>query len=152
MSNEIETVQMIYAGRRATRKLLGYAWIEPGDGYDPTIFDKVKGEAVGYLYTMRVVRDENGRVASAYPNPTYTGDRYDDPEQVATWQAIDQAARADDRRRLAENRAKKAPELDAALDPLRAILHHAKNVDEADTILSLVRSKLLNEWARGKMS
>lgn len=148
-----DTVRMIYIGRRPTGRTLGYAWIEENDSDDRmTVFGKVKGNAVGYVYEVKVERDEDGSIRSAYMYPAYTGERHGDVERIAAWQAVDQAHRSADRLRLAENRAKRGTELDRALDPLRDVLRTAKNLDEVELILSGVRRKLINEWARGALS
>jgi hypothetical protein len=117
-----ESVRMIYLGQRGSReKPLSHAWVaEDNPTGSPGLFRKVKGTAVGSIYEVQVERD-NGEIRSAYLNPTYTGDQYDDDVQVAAWKALDQQARHADRMRRLEKRNAGSAELDAALEPLNAM-------------------------------
>lgn len=149
-----DEVKWVYIGRRRSNPVgpPTYAWAELADVERVHYFAKVKATAVGYIYTVKVERDDNGEISAAYSNPTYDGDPYGDPDRIAAWQAIDQQARRDDSRRKAEARAARAPELELALNPLRHMLRNARSFNEVEAIMSLVRTKMFDEWGKGKLS
>lgn len=152
MSDEPEVARMVYMGRRQLiNGTLGYSWAEPDKTDEPGVFTKLAAAAIGHLYGVRVKRDEDGAIRSAWANPSYTGERWDgDRDSIAAWQAADAAASLADRRRKAENRQKKSPELAQALEPLQAVAAKCRSIDEVNALADVVRSKLIRAWATAR--
>lgn len=138
-----EQITLTYAGRRLGKnsKVI-HEWIH---GDRELYFAKLVGSAIGGLYSVDADLDGDG-VSVFQDTLRYTGEKIDDVEQVAVWQAADQSARTSAAERAAERRHSKSTELDEALAPVLRLIQRARTRSEAQAIARVVGDKLDEAW------
>lgn len=144
MSDDRETLRLVYAGRRTDgghSSKPTHCWID--EGGEERYYGKVKGVAIGGIYTIQAVKGAR----SVYPATlSFTGDRIEDGEQIATWQALDVCTMATVGLIAAERRMSKSDDLDAALAPLLRMTARLRNRNEAAALARLVSDRVIEAY------
>lgn len=142
--SEREQITLTYCGRRLGKadKLI-YEFEYAGRSL---VFAKMTHGVVGGRYTVDAdVADDGG--VSIYPATlTYTGEKIDDVDQVAVWEAVDRDTYATHRLKAAERKHARSSELDIALEPLARLIAKAGTRAEAQAIMRVVTAKLDDAW------
>lgn len=109
-------------------------------------FSKLTHGVVGGRYTVGADVKDDGDV-SIYPaSLAYAGEKIDDVDQVAVWEAVDRDTYATSRLKAAERKHSRSSELDGALEPLTRLITKASTRAEAHAIIRVVTAKLDDAW------
>lgn len=148
MSAETETkvvVRLVYAGR-----VLGdttkpnHAWAREGDLDNPFTFGKLAGTVVGGIYEIDAADTTASRV---FPDSLrYAGEKIEDTDLIAGWEARDRATRDTLNRQAAERRAGRDSELDRMLEPLKRAVQSQRTRADAQAVISRISAELNEAW------
>lgn len=139
-----EQITLTYKGRRLgqSNKIL-YVYEHEGR---QLIYSKVSHGVVGGRYAVDADLGEEGAV-DIYPSTMrYTGEKIDDLEQVAAWEAADRDAWNTSRQLAVERKHAKSSELDVALEPIVGVIQKASTRAEAHAIIRVISEKLDRAW------
>lgn len=143
--SEREQITLTYCGRRlgkADKLVYEFEYAGRSLWYSKGITHGV----VGGRYTVDAEVTDDGGV-TIYPTTlTYTGEKIDDVDQVAVWEAVDRDTYATHRLKAAERKHARSSELDIALEPLTRLIAKASTRAEAQAIMRVVTAKLDDAW------
>lgn len=147
--SQVETLTLVYAGRRLPKAGAkpNHAWYRPENLDDDLTFGpQSAGAAIGGLYTVDGQTNDSGGV-SIYPSTIrFTGERIDDTDRIATWQAVDQETRSHLALQAGERKYAQSAELERALEPLIRLTQSARTRGEATAIRNAVVERLNEAW------
>lgn len=143
--------EWIYGGIRiAQGGAKAHAWLPVGQDPDVELLYPAKRSAaldgaVGSVYTVRVVRHDNGRITK-YADHTYLR-RHDDADVRARLETRHRLATVELDRRRMEASDKRVSELDAVLAPLLEVAARVGPFDR-DAFTVMVLARLNRTWGR----
>lgn len=133
-----------YTGRRYPTKGTkpAHSYLD-GDGSEYRY--TVGQEVVGGQYRVEVKREDDS-VRAGLTDAQFTGERHDDTDLVALWEATDAGTRRRLAREAAERKIGRDSEFDRALEPLLRIARKARNHHEAGVLAQLVSERITQEY------
>lgn len=139
MSEDRTLETWTYVGKSLLRGgKVGYAWLLP-DG-TRVAYSKFRASIVGGQYTVSVARTADSTMV--YGEPSWTGDRHPDLDEVAVWQAEDAKVSRDQRQAAEERKAAANGPLEDALRDLLQIAAACKTWDQRDALEAHVTREL----------
>lgn len=150
-------IRLVYAGRRFDGKAkLAHAWVRFDDLDKVLIYSKLRGHAIGGIYTVEQA-DADGTLYGS--TLAFTGERLgdgveDDAPHLARraeWSLKDQETLRQDGRRKAEAALARRSDLDEALEPLLAYTATLRTRHDIYALSALVGERLVDAfYTRGK--
>lgn len=145
MGVDRELERWVYLGRRLVRDGgIAHQWRDPNN--ETRLFKKFVGRVIGGVYAISVERTDEG--VAVFGEPVWTGDRVDDTNLVAGWEASDRHAYESKAAAAAEKRASIDSALAAACADLEAIAAACKTWGEAEAVAAVVRTRLMKAWGK----
>ena len=142
--SERQQITLTYCGRRLGKA--GKVMHEFEFAGRSLWYSKVSHGVVGGRYTVDADVTAAGEVTIYPATLTYAGEKIDDVDQVAVWEAVDRDAYSTSRLMSAERKHARSSELDAALEPLTRLIAKAGTRAEAQAIMRVVTAKLDDAW------
>lgn len=140
------TIRLVYAGRVVgdTTKP-DHAWVAAEDPAGPPMrYSKLAATVVGGIYAIESL-DAAG--STVYPSTlAYAGEKIDDVDLIAGWEARDRATRDTLNRQAAERRAARDSELDRMLAPLKRAVQSQRTRADAQAVIARVSAELHEAW------
>lgn len=113
------------------------------------LFTKSRHGTIGGKYTVdaEVAGEGDEARVRIYPDSLcYAGEKIDDVDQIAVWEAADRDSWNTSRLLATERKHAKSSELDAALEPAIRIIQKASTRAEAQAVIRVVTEKLDRAW------
>lgn len=143
---ETETERWVSKGQRVWNHQKGElvdVWLDPSDR--EARYEKFQGLVVGGVYEVQV--DRSGDGLRVHGLATYTGERIDDPDQVAIWQAETMVARGvAAKRRQERSLARKADLLDDALADVDRLVVKCRSYPEFQALSTAVQMRMMDRY------
>lgn len=109
------------------------------------LYSKIKHGVIGGRYTVDAVQDDTRM--TIYPSTMrYAGEKVDDVDQVAAWEALDRDAWETTRYLALERKHQANTALDEYVAQGHSIVRQAKSTAEARAIVKIISNKLLEGW------
>lgn len=113
------------------------------------LFHKLNATTIGGIYEVSVRRNDGN--TTAQHGVKFTGQRIEDKDQIALWQASDQAASRSWSYARAEKRFANEDLLDrASMDDLKRLAGKCKNNSELNSLVGAVTENLRKAYWEGK--
>lgn len=142
-----EIIWLVYQGRRLGQGAkLVHTFDHDGT---PVSFAKAPHGVIGGKYTIKAELSADSDPVSIYPSTLhYEGEKIDDTDLIAVWEAADRDAWETSRVLAMERKHKRSSELDQALTPLISVVERAATIEECQAIINVATRKLNQAWHR----
>lgn len=140
-------IMLTYCGRRLSSK--NKVIFEFDHEGETLLFAKGRHLTIGGRYSVeaKVADDGDPQKVSIYSDSMcYTGEKIDDVDQIAVWEAADRDSWNTSRLLAAERKHAKSSELDRALEPAVRVIQTASTRAEAQAIIRVITERLDRAW------